>query len=335
MALFGFGAPFEKAAGASVPTTLRVFAPPSTIPLSTFHFHFPLLPGNTYGMSFSLYVEKTDGSREDLDNVSPEIAREVFAKVDWNAAMKAMAAADEAGTSFFFPEFGVADDEGLGHDAQRTLVLSPVDEQTVSFQFASHGRMWQMDELAFDEAPRLIDLFFAGDDEGLAAITNPPPIETRELSADEFRSTILPPPDVSAENEKGVYNRVRLRDYVTASLGAHHLPASADTIVLENLVHFADYHDYTFDKQYSHLVFHYGDREQWLVIVVKLARSGVPERILGHHFLRSNADCYTPGPLSADEEQALRKFDETRRARYWGATLDEGVQTGMAADAEK
>ena len=56
-----------------------------------------------------------------------DMAREVFAKMDWESELAAVQAAVAAGKEVFLPEFGLTQDE------DRTLVISTVDSDTVSF----------------------------------------------------------------------------------------------------------------------------------------------------------------------------------------------------------
>jgi hypothetical protein len=59
-------------------------------------------------MNVSLYVAKADGDREMMDDVSPEMAREVYEKVNWDAEMAAAREEEKAGRDTFIPECGYA-----------------------------------------------------------------------------------------------------------------------------------------------------------------------------------------------------------------------------------
>lgn len=115
-------------------------------------------------MSMNLYVAKSDGDREVLNDVNVDMAREVFAEMDWDSQLAAVKAAGESGAAVFMPEFGVTDDAG------RTLVISPVDAETVSFYIQYPDRLVGAQNFPKGNVAFLIGLFFEGMDDEIAGL---------------------------------------------------------------------------------------------------------------------------------------------------------------------
>lgn len=119
-------------------------------------------------MTMSLYVAKSDGDREMLDDVNVDIAREVFARMDWASELAAVRAAQEAGTEIFLPEFGINDDTG------RSLVISPLDDGNVSFYLQNSDRLVGAQNFPIGSTSYLIGMFFDGLDEEIAGLAPKP-----------------------------------------------------------------------------------------------------------------------------------------------------------------
>jgi hypothetical protein len=231
-------------------------------------------------MNTSLYVAKADGDREVLDNVSVEMAREVFEKVDWNAQMAASQAEELAGRDVYIPEFGLAD------EAERALVISPVDSSTVTFTFQDSEHLSGVRRFPVSGVAELIDLYFAGGEDAIAAIVATyaaaREMLVRELSDAEFLATIAEP--MHRLGEKETCRQVPLRDYLTACITICSLPASLETIELTDIYLSAN-------KLYSHIHFNYGAPKTTLVIVVHYDPDN-GDSVLGHHFANLAENCY-------------------------------------------
>ena len=232
-------------------------------------------------MNISLYVAKADGDREVLDDVSTEMAREVFAKVDWDSELAAVQAAEAAGTDVFLPEFGLTD------DAERTFVISPVDSATVSFYIQYPDRVAGVQSCPKNEVGPLIGYFFSGDEDAIGAIVarNTPvrKITLRELSNEEFRATIVK--TMNRLRDEVSHGRVPLRDYLGECITALSLPTTLDTIELTDIYLAAD-------KKHSHIYFDYGDPRSALVIVAH-HDPDTGDSVLGHHFSSNTGDYYS------------------------------------------
>ena len=233
-------------------------------------------------MNMSLYVEKTDGNREMLDDVTMEMAREVFAKMDWDAELAAVQAAQETEKEVFFSEFGLAD------DAQRSLVISPVDSNTLSFYIQYPDRVVGTQGFPKSDAAHLIGLFYEGLDDDIAAlIAKPAPaheISVCDLSDAEFRATIVEPMRRLGEEE--TCRQVPLRDYLSSCITKNSLPVTLNTIELTDIY-------LTADKKHSHIHFNCGDPQTVLVIVVHHDPDDNSDGVLGHHFVNDVGSYYS------------------------------------------
>lgn len=257
-------------------------------------------------MGISLYVEKADGVREELEQVSADTACEVYAKMDWGAEVRALCEAQEAGREAWFPEFGLADDAGFGSDALRSLIIAPIDPGTVSFRFEVQDRNWQSEKFPAGETSALIRLFFDGNDGAIAALAKPPAV-AHELSGEEFRATVLPPP-LAMEIPREAYHRISLREYITACIGKHQLPVSPQDIEFEDLVGFTDGRDPSLEQQFVHLLFHFGDPDSRLVIVVQEAKDGTPGRIVGHRLVETGEAVYEECEANGQFPESFANF---------------------------
>jgi hypothetical protein len=232
-------------------------------------------------MNVALFVAKADGNREVLDNVSVEVAREAFERMDWDSELAFARAEGEAGREMYIPEFGLAD------AAERTLVISPVDSNTVTFYFQYPDRVSAVPSLPKGEVAGLVGLYFAGEDDAIAAIVakNTPAGEIllRELSDSEFRATIAPPMRCLGATEN--CRQVHLREYLGACISALSLPASLDTLEIADIYAAAD-------KLHSHILFNYGDPGTALAIVVR-HDPDTGDSVLGHHFVNAAGSYYT------------------------------------------
>lgn len=231
-------------------------------------------------MITSLCVVKADGDREVLDNVSAEMALQVFAKMDWDAELAAAQAEGEAGRVTYIPEFGLVD------DAERMLIISPVDSNTMTVCLQCPDRPSGGADFPMKDVADLIRLFFAGDDDAIAAIVakNTPAVEIplRELSDAELQGTIAKPMRRLGEEE--TCRQVHLRDYLAASITAFSLPTSLDTIELADIYLSAD-------KKHSHILFNYGDSGKELALVVQHDPE-IGDSVLGHRFVNVAERCY-------------------------------------------
>jgi hypothetical protein len=232
-------------------------------------------------MNASLYVAKADGDREMLDDIGMEMAREVFAKMDWESELAVVQAAEAAGKEVFIPEFGLTD------AAERMLVITPVDSGTVSFYMQYPDRVSGLESYPKGEVAHLIGLYFEGFDDDIAAlIAKPVPVRevpVRELSDAEFRATITKPMRRLGEEE--TYRQVHLRDYLAACIIKHSLPVTLNTIELTDIYLAAD-------KKHSHIHFSYGDPATGLVIVAQ-HDPDKGDSVFGHHFLSTAEDSYS------------------------------------------
>jgi hypothetical protein len=241
--------------------------------------HFTLI---YHLMSISLYVAKADGDREVLDNVTAEMAREVYVKMDWDAEMATVQAAEAAGQDVFLPEFGLTD------DAERNLAVSPVDSNTVSFYVQYPDRVAGVQNFPKDEVAAVIGAFCDGNDDAIGAFVarnTPAPKKDalHELSDADFRATIVRPM-VRLRDEQS-YRQVPLRNYLGDCITAHSLPATLDTIELTDIY-------VAGDKRHSHIHFHYGDPNTALVIVTRHDPDDDSDGILGHCFVSGPAGYY-------------------------------------------
>ena len=225
-------------------------------------------------MSTSMFVAKADGEREMLSSVSRELAGGVFAKMDWAAELAAMHEAEDAMRESYIPEFGLTDEE------ERQLVLTPDEEGTISVVLEYPDHAWGIDGFPWSEVDQLLDLYFAGDDDGLADLITkylpPPEMTVHELSNSEFQTTLVPP--LRRLGDEQSYRPVRLRAHLEAALEALALPASLETVELEVIF-------LTGDKQYSHFLFIYGNPGRWLVLVVQHDVEHNRDDVLGFHLV--------------------------------------------------
>ena len=209
-------------------------------------------------MNASLYVEKATGDREVMDDVGMEMARAVFEKMDWDAELAAVQAAQDSGTEVFLPEFGLTDPD------ERTLIVSPVDANTVSFYMQYPDRVAGAQSFPKSEVGQLLGLYYQGFDDGIAALIakSAPPAEVpiRELTDAEFRATIVQPM-VRLGDEQN-YREVHVRDYLASCIIKHNLPVTLNSIELTDIFVAAD-------RKHSHIMFNYGDPEKSLVIVAE------------------------------------------------------------------
>src|SRR3954465_4946787 len=107
----------------------------------------------------SLYVAKADGTREVLDEVTFQMAREIFSTLNWMPELETFEAAMAEGREGFVPEFGLDDDE------QRRLGISAVGPETVSFSFQSGEEWCGVSALPNSEVATLLRCYFAGSDD--------------------------------------------------------------------------------------------------------------------------------------------------------------------------
>jgi hypothetical protein len=238
----------------------------------------------------SMYVAKADGTREQLDDVQLEMAREIFLRMDWDRELRVVQAAQEArelaaeesasqafpavgDNDVYVPEFGLTDEE------ERLLVVTPVSSEAVTVWIQCPAFGWGIDSFPKSEVSGLLERYFAGDDGGLQEIAarHQPARELllHLLSAAEFQATMAG--QMRWVGEVETYNQVRLRDYLSACLDALALPASLETIELTNIYRSAD-------DRHSHIHFNYGEPPTALVLVVQHdAEAG--DSVIGHHLL--------------------------------------------------
>src|SRR4051812_1957628 len=112
----------------------------------------------------SLYVAKVDGTRDVLDHVTLQMAREIFLRLNWDPEVEAAGAAMAEERETYVPEFGIADDDG------RMLAIEPTSSELVTFYFQLPEHWWQVPDVPKSEVAELLELFFAGDNDAIREI---------------------------------------------------------------------------------------------------------------------------------------------------------------------